>query len=74
MVASVLWLGNITFQAIDNGNYGEVVQCEAVINAARLMGCSANDLMLALSTSKIQVGKDKVVKSSTMQHVRYSVV
>ncbi|KAL3325551.1 hypothetical protein AABB24_036670 [Solanum stoloniferum] len=67
MVAAVLWLGNITFQAIGNGNNVEVVQCEAVINAASLMGCSANDLMLALSTRKIQAGKDKVVKSLTMQ-------
>lgn len=38
------------------------------------MGCSANDLMLALSTRKVQTGKDKVVKSLTMQQVRYSVV
>uniref|UniRef100_A0A3Q7IBG5 Myosin motor domain-containing protein n=1 Tax=Solanum lycopersicum TaxID=4081 RepID=A0A3Q7IBG5_SOLLC len=67
MVAAVLWLGNITFQAIGNGNNVEVVQCEAVINAASLMGCSANDLMLALSTRKVQTGKDKVVKSLTMQ-------
>lgn len=28
MVAAVLWLGNITFQAIGNGNNVEVVQCE----------------------------------------------
>ncbi|XP_049400671.1 myosin-2-like isoform X2 [Solanum stenotomum] len=67
MVAAVLWLGNITFAAIGNGNNVEVVQCEAVINAASLMGCSANDLMLALSTREIQAGKDKVVKSLTMQ-------
>ncbi|XP_055807191.1 myosin-2-like isoform X2 [Solanum dulcamara] len=67
MVAAVLWLGNITFQAIDNGNNVEVVQSEAVINASSLMGCSANDLMLALSTRKVQAGKDKVVKSLTMK-------
>ncbi|XP_060200404.1 myosin-2-like isoform X3 [Lycium barbarum] len=67
MVAAVLWLGNITFQANSNGNNVEVVQSEAVINAASLMGCSANDLMLALSTRRMQVGKDKVVKSLTMQ-------
>ncbi|KAJ8534476.1 hypothetical protein K7X08_016204 [Anisodus acutangulus] len=68
MVAAVLWLGNITFQAIGNGSNVEVVQSEAVINAANLMGCSANDLMLALSTRRMPVGKDKVVKSLTMQH------
>ncbi|MCD7464261.1 hypothetical protein HAX54_052361 [Datura stramonium] len=67
MVAAVLWLGNITFQAIDNGNNVEVVQSEAVINAASLMGCRANDLILALSTRRMQAGKDKVVKSLTMQ-------
>lgn len=67
MVAAVLWLGNITFQAIDKGNNVEIVQSEAIINAASLMGCSVNDLMLALSSRKMQAGKDKVVKSSNMQ-------
>ncbi|KAK4363859.1 hypothetical protein RND71_015217 [Anisodus tanguticus] len=67
MVAAVLWLGNITFQSIGNGNNVEVVQSEAVINAASLMGCSSNDLMLALSTRRMPDGKDKVVKSLTTQ-------
>ncbi|KAM3343332.1 myosin-2-like isoform X1 [Capsicum galapagoense] len=67
MVAAVLWLGNITFQAVGNGNNVEVVQSEAVINAATLMDCYANDLMLALSTRRMQAGKDKVVESLTMQ-------
>ncbi|XP_009589781.1 myosin-2-like isoform X2 [Nicotiana tomentosiformis] len=67
MVAAVLWLGNITFQAIGSENYVEVAQSEAVINAASLLGCSANDFMLALSTRRMQTGKDKVVKSLTMQ-------
>nr|XP_016487607.1 PREDICTED: myosin-2-like isoform X2 [Nicotiana tabacum] len=67
MVAVVLWLGNITFQAIGSENNVEVAQNEAVINAASLLGCSANDLMLALSTRRMQPGKDKVVKSLTMQ-------
>ncbi|XP_019251724.1 PREDICTED: myosin-2-like isoform X3 [Nicotiana attenuata] len=67
MVAVVLWLGNITFQAIGSVNNVEVAQSEAVINAASLLGCSANDLMLALSTRRMQTGKDKVVKSLTMQ-------
>ncbi|PHT62898.1 Myosin-2 [Capsicum annuum] len=52
---------------IGNGNNVEVVQSEAVINAATLMGCYANDLMLALSTRRMQAGKDKVVESLTMQ-------
>ncbi|XP_009603975.1 myosin-2-like isoform X2 [Nicotiana tomentosiformis] len=67
MIASVLWLGNITFQVIDNAIHVEVVQSEAVTNAASLIGCSVSDLMLALSTRQIQVGKDKVAKSLTME-------
>ncbi|OIT39679.1 PREDICTED: myosin-2-like [Nicotiana attenuata] len=67
MIASVLWLGNITFQVIDNASHVEVVQSEAVTNAASLIGCRVNDLMLALSTRQIQVGKDKVAKSLTME-------
>ncbi|XP_060191105.1 myosin-2-like isoform X3 [Lycium barbarum] len=71
MIASVLWLGNITFQVIDNESHVEVVQSEAVTNAASLIGCSVNDLILALSTSQIQVGKDKVAKSLTMEQATY---
>ena len=41
----------------------------AVENAARLINCSARDLMLALSTHKIQAGKDFIAKNLTMQKV-----
>lgn len=44
----------------------------AVTNAASLIGCSVSDLMLALSTRQIQVGKDKVAKSLTMEQVNRS--
>ncbi|XP_059283705.1 myosin-2 [Lycium ferocissimum] len=71
MIASVLWLGNITFQVIDNESHVEVVQSEAVTNAASLIGCSVNELILALSTSQIQVRKDKVAKSLTMEQATY---
>ncbi|KAM3222696.1 myosin-2 isoform X2 [Capsicum annuum] len=66
MIASVLWLGNITFQVIDNSHV-EVVQSEAVANAASLIGCNVNDLIVALSTCQIQAGKDKVAKSLTVE-------
>ncbi|KAM7277865.1 hypothetical protein ACFE04_004999 [Oxalis oulophora] len=54
LLAAVLWLGNITFEVIDNENHVEVLENEAVSCAANLMGCSAEELMLALSTHKIQ--------------------
>lgn len=67
MLAAVLWLGNISFQVIDNENHAEVVDNEAVTNAASLIGCSVQDLMLTLSTRKIQAGKDSVAKRLTLQ-------
>ncbi|KAJ0101205.1 hypothetical protein Patl1_04540 [Pistacia atlantica] len=67
MLAAVLWLGNISFQVIDNENHVEVLADEAVTSAARLMGCSAEALMLALSTHKIQAGKDGIAKKLTLQ-------
>ncbi|XP_050216632.1 myosin-2 isoform X2 [Mercurialis annua] len=67
MLATILWLGNISFQVIDNENHVEVLADEALTNAARLMGCSLEDLMLALSTHKIRFGKDDVVKKLTFR-------
>ncbi|GAA0167329.1 actin binding motor protein [Lithospermum erythrorhizon] len=67
MIAAILWLGNISFQVLDNENHIEVVDDEAIKNAASLLGCDASDLMLALSTHKIQVGQNKVVKRSALQ-------
>lgn len=67
MLASVLWLGNISFHVIDNENHVEVITDEAVRNASRLMGCHVHDLMLALSTHKIQAGKDSIAKKFTLQ-------
>lgn len=66
MLAAVLWLGNISFRVMDD-NHAEVVSDEAVVNAARLMGCSIPDLMLALSTRKIQAGRDTISKKLTLQ-------
>ena len=39
----------------------------AVNSAARLINCSAQDLILALSTHKIQAGKDSITKKLTLQ-------
>ncbi|GER53908.1 myosin-like protein [Striga asiatica] len=67
MLAAVLWLGNIEFRVVDNENHVEVIDDEAVINAAGLLGCATHELMLALSTHSIQAGKDKVAKRLTLQ-------
>ncbi|KAL3647048.1 hypothetical protein CASFOL_008016 [Castilleja foliolosa] len=67
MLAAVLWLGNIVFCAIDNESHIEVVVDEAVTNAAFLLGCATQDLVLALSIHSIQAGKDKVAKRLTLQ-------
>lgn len=67
MLAAVLWLGNISFHVIDTENHIEVVADEAVSNTASLLGCSTEDLILTLSTSRIQAGKDKVARGLTLQ-------
>ncbi|KAK1279441.1 hypothetical protein QJS04_geneDACA003163 [Acorus gramineus] len=66
MLAAVLWLGNISFSVIDNENHVETVEDEGVTTAARLMGCGVRDLMLSLSTRKIQVGNDNIVQKLTL--------
>ncbi|KAA8523831.1 hypothetical protein F0562_010254 [Nyssa sinensis] len=66
MLVAVLWLGNISFQ-VDSENHVEVVADEAVTTAASLIGCSAKDLMLALSSHRIRAGKDIVAKRLTLQ-------
>ncbi|KAI3988184.1 hypothetical protein MKX01_011973 [Papaver californicum] len=65
VLAALLWLGNISFQVIDNENHVEVVEDEAVTSVANLMGCDAQDLRLALSTRQIQAGKDTIVQKLT---------
>ncbi|KAI3702898.1 hypothetical protein L6452_28651 [Arctium lappa] len=54
LLAAVLWLGNISFEVIDNENHVEVVIDEASRSAARLMGCKVKDLTLSLSTDRNQ--------------------
>ncbi|XP_008805849.2 myosin-1-like [Phoenix dactylifera] len=66
MLAAVLWLGNIEYLVIDNENHVEVVPSEAVTNVTKLMGCKVPDLMLTLSTHKIQAGNDIVIQKLTL--------
>ncbi|KAH1120968.1 hypothetical protein J1N35_004128 [Gossypium stocksii] len=67
MIAAVLWLGNISFQSIDNEHYVEASADEALTSAARLMGCTPHELNQALSTHKVQAGKDSFAKKLTLQ-------
>ncbi|XP_068668431.1 myosin-1-like [Aristolochia californica] len=66
LLAAVLWLGNISFQVIDNENHVEVVEDEGLTNAAKLLGCNVCDLMVALSTHKIRAGNDDIVQKLTL--------
>ncbi|PIA29054.1 hypothetical protein AQUCO_06300017v1 [Aquilegia coerulea] len=66
MLAAVLWLGNISFEVIDNENHVCVVRDEAAIIAAKLMGCNVQDLMLALSSRQIRAGNDSIVQKLTL--------
>ncbi|XP_068476741.1 myosin-2-like isoform X2 [Phaseolus vulgaris] len=65
ILAAILWLGNISFQ-VDRENHVEVVEDEAVTSAAKLMGCTSQDLMTALCTHKIQADEDIIAKNLTL--------
>ncbi|XP_024004491.1 myosin-4 [Eutrema salsugineum] len=67
LLAAVLWLGNVSFEVIDNENHVEVVADEAVTNVAMLMGCNSQDLMVVLSTCKLQAGRDCIAKRLTLR-------
>ncbi|KAK6229517.1 hypothetical protein SCA6_018468 [Theobroma cacao] len=67
MLAVVLWLGNISFQVIDNENHVEALADEALTSAAKLMGCAPHELMQALSTHRMQAGKDSIAKKLTLR-------
>lgn len=43
----------------------------AVTNVASLIGCSEQELVLALSTRKVQAGKDEVTRRMTLQQVKF---
>ncbi|KAK4796712.1 hypothetical protein SAY86_029038 [Trapa natans] len=67
VLAAILWLGNVTFKVTDSENHVDVIADEAITTAARLMGCTTNDLVLALSTWKIVGGTDSISKKLTLQ-------
>ncbi|XP_012443648.2 myosin-2 isoform X1 [Gossypium raimondii] len=67
MLAAVLWLGNISFQVIDKENHVEALADEALTSVATLIGCAPHELMQAISTHRIQVGKDIIAKKLTLQ-------
>ncbi|KAJ0251477.1 Myosin-4 [Hirschfeldia incana] len=67
LLAAVLWLGNVTFEVIDNENHVDVVADEAVTNVAMLMGCNSKELMVVLSTCKLQAGRDCIAKRLTLR-------
>ncbi|KAG7545982.1 Myosin head motor domain [Arabidopsis suecica] len=67
LLAAVLWLGNVSFKVTDNENHVEVVADEAVTNVAMLMGCNSKELMVVLSTCKLQAGRDCIAKRLTLR-------
>ncbi|CAH2077785.1 unnamed protein product [Thlaspi arvense] len=67
LLAAVLWLGNVSFEVIDNENHVEVVADEAVTNVAMSMGCNSQELMVVLSTCKLQAGRDCIAKRLTLR-------
>ncbi|XP_071692062.1 myosin-2-like isoform X2 [Rutidosis leptorrhynchoides] len=64
LLGAILWLGNISFEIIDEEEHVEVVDDEASQSAARLMGCNMDDLMLILSTCGTH---DDMVEPLTLQ-------
>ncbi|KAG0469856.1 hypothetical protein HPP92_016556 [Vanilla planifolia] len=67
MLTAVLWLGNVKFQVVNSENHVQVIPDEGVESAAKLMGCTVHELMLALSTRTIQAGNDSIVSKLTLQ-------
>ncbi|KAK2984290.1 hypothetical protein RJ640_003849, partial [Escallonia rubra] len=66
MLAAVLWLGNVSFNVIDNENHVEAVADEGLVNVAKLIGCNTEELKEALSTRKMRVGNDTIVQKLTL--------
>ncbi|KAK3033693.1 hypothetical protein RJ639_033917 [Escallonia herrerae] len=66
MLAAVLWLGNVSFNVIDNENHVEAVADEGLVNVAKLIGCNTEELKVALSTRKMRVGNDTIVQKLTL--------
>ncbi|EPS65807.1 hypothetical protein M569_08970, partial [Genlisea aurea] len=67
LLSAVLWLGNISFLETDDQAHIEVADTEAVNIVSRLMGCGKYDLIRALSTCDVKLGKDIVSKRLTLE-------
>ncbi|XP_062205831.1 myosin-1-like [Phragmites australis] len=66
MVSAVLWLGDVSFTIIDNENHVEIVVDEASKTVAELLGCSTEDLNLALSKRHMKVNNENIVQKLTL--------
>ncbi|XP_008802972.1 myosin-1-like isoform X1 [Phoenix dactylifera] len=66
ILGAVLWLGNVSFTVIDNENHVEIVEDEAALTVAKLIGCDIGSLKLALSTRTMRVGSDTIVQQLTL--------
>ncbi|XP_022890828.1 myosin-1-like isoform X2 [Olea europaea var. sylvestris] len=65
MLAAVLWLGNVTYTAVDSENHVEPVLDEGLINVATLIGCQVEELKLALSTRNMIIRNENIVQKLT---------
>lgn len=66
MVSAVLWLGDVSFTVIDNENHVEIVIDEASKTVGELLGCSIEDLNLALSKRHMKVNNENIVQKLTL--------
>uniref|UniRef100_A0A452YHG1 Myosin motor domain-containing protein n=1 Tax=Aegilops tauschii subsp. strangulata TaxID=200361 RepID=A0A452YHG1_AEGTS len=66
MVSAVLWLGDVSFTIIDNENHVEITVEEAAETVSRLLGCSIEDLNLALSKRHMKVNNENIVQKLTL--------
>uniref|UniRef100_K4A501 Myosin motor domain-containing protein n=1 Tax=Setaria italica TaxID=4555 RepID=K4A501_SETIT len=66
MVSAVLWLGDVSFTVIDNENHVEIIVDEASKTVAELLGCSIEDLNLALSKRHMKVNNENIVQKLTL--------
>jgi myosin-5 len=69
MVSAVLWLGDVSFTVIDNENHVEIIVDEASKTVAELLGCSIEDLNLALSKRHMKVNNENIVQKLTLAQV-----
>ncbi|KAH0850359.1 hypothetical protein HID58_095601 [Brassica napus] len=68
MLAAVLWLGNVSFTAIDNENTLNLrkMKFTGLSTVAKLIGCNINELKLALSNRNMKVRNDTIIQKLTL--------